>query len=496
MLRYAKWVVIVGAGVGGLSAGCYAQMNGYLSRIFEMADRPGGVCTSRSRNGYTIDDPIINLMGIGSGSHARNLWNELGALRDTEIVRHTELSRAVIPDGRTFALHADLDALEKEMVEIAPKDAHVIRRYCNAVRNLSDREPLALQMGDWKERMSLMPYRKWFDMSMGEFAGYFRDPFLRKVFPYMHNGDPDAPMIVNLANMGALSKGDLGWPVGGSSRIARNLEKRYLDLGGEIFYSSKVRKVIISNDDRAVGVALENGMRRGGDVIISAADGQNTIFNMCKVKHVTDEVRTYYEGAHLRCQEQGLQIALCVKRDLSDEPHFMVQFLSTPISIGGLERDRLNLQLYSSKMGMAPAGCGVIKITLRSSYDYWIGRRSEKGIYEAEKEKVVARVVQALEGVFPGITGQVETADICTAVTAEQLTGNYRGLSPWMPKGGMKLPLRNGLSRTLPDLINFYMAGQWAMGSKGLCSTAISGREAIRSLCMRERKRFVTSVVT
>ena len=39
----SKSVIIIGAGIAGLSAGCYAQMNGYTSRIFEMHDKPGGL---------------------------------------------------------------------------------------------------------------------------------------------------------------------------------------------------------------------------------------------------------------------------------------------------------------------------------------------------------------------------------------------------------------------------------------------------------------------
>ncbi|MBC7235591.1 MAG: NAD(P)-binding protein [Chloroflexi bacterium] len=43
-----KSILIIGAGIGGLAAGCYAQMNGYTSCIFEMHALPGGVCTSFS----------------------------------------------------------------------------------------------------------------------------------------------------------------------------------------------------------------------------------------------------------------------------------------------------------------------------------------------------------------------------------------------------------------------------------------------------------------
>lgn len=41
-----KSIIIIGAGLAGLSAGCYAQMNGYHSQIFEMHNLPGGLCTA------------------------------------------------------------------------------------------------------------------------------------------------------------------------------------------------------------------------------------------------------------------------------------------------------------------------------------------------------------------------------------------------------------------------------------------------------------------
>jgi uncharacterized protein with NAD-binding domain and iron-sulfur cluster len=41
-----KTLIIIGAGIAGLATGCYARMNGYDVRIFEMHDKPGGMCTS------------------------------------------------------------------------------------------------------------------------------------------------------------------------------------------------------------------------------------------------------------------------------------------------------------------------------------------------------------------------------------------------------------------------------------------------------------------
>jgi len=61
----AKKVVIIGAGIAGLSAGCYARMNGYDVEIHEAHHLPGGLCTAWKRQGY------IRSTAASTGSRAR-----------------------------------------------------------------------------------------------------------------------------------------------------------------------------------------------------------------------------------------------------------------------------------------------------------------------------------------------------------------------------------------------------------------------------------------
>ena len=63
-------IIIIGAGLAALSTGCYAQMNGYKTRIFELHNIPGGLCTSWKRKGYTLDGCIHWLIGSRSGASA------------------------------------------------------------------------------------------------------------------------------------------------------------------------------------------------------------------------------------------------------------------------------------------------------------------------------------------------------------------------------------------------------------------------------------------
>jgi len=73
-----KSIAIIGAGFAGLSAGIYAQMNGYQSQIYEMGDLPGGLCTAWKRKGYTIDGCIHWLVGSSPNSGMYRFWQEVG----------------------------------------------------------------------------------------------------------------------------------------------------------------------------------------------------------------------------------------------------------------------------------------------------------------------------------------------------------------------------------------------------------------------------------
>lgn len=42
----AKSIIIIGAGIGGMAAGIYGQINGFQTRIFEMHHLPGGQCAN------------------------------------------------------------------------------------------------------------------------------------------------------------------------------------------------------------------------------------------------------------------------------------------------------------------------------------------------------------------------------------------------------------------------------------------------------------------
>ena len=118
----SKSIAIVGGGIAGLAAGCYARMNGYEAELLEAHTLPGGLCTSWQRKGFTIDGCIHWLVGSGEGTDFHTFWRELGVFPGTRIIDHEVFARFVGRDNRVFSLYVDADRLEAHLRELSPAD--------------------------------------------------------------------------------------------------------------------------------------------------------------------------------------------------------------------------------------------------------------------------------------------------------------------------------------------------------------------------------------
>lgn len=497
-----KSIIIIGGGIAGLAAGCYARMNGYRAHIFELHTLPGGLCTSWDRKGYTFDGCIDWLVGSGEKSNFRRIWNELGALDGKKIVNHEEFMRVVGTDGKTLILYTDPDRTEKNMLGLAPQDAATIKEFTGGIRKMVHLNMPTGKPTSFSEMVQFLiglpgfltflgQLRKYGRVTMQDFAKRFRDPFLREAFENLY-GLPDFPMIgaqMSLAWMGAH---DAGYPIGGSLKFAQSIEKRFYSLGGEITYKARVAKILVEHG-RAVGVRLANGREERADIVISAADGHATLFDLLEGKYLTDEIRSYYDT--LPIFQPIIQVSLGVARDFSDQPRMVHYYLDNPITIAGEERRNITVKHYSYDPTLAPAGKSVIEVIYSSNHGYWKKLAEDPERYEAEKKDIAIQVMQQIEKHYAGFTGQVEAVDVATPLTYERYTGNWQGSMEgwlmttktldWMIKGKQ-------MSKTLPGLENFYQIGQWVEPGGGLPPAATSGRGVLQMICKKDGKAFKT----
>ncbi len=496
-------VIIIGAGIAGLSAGCYLQMNGYKTRIFEMHTLPGGLCTSWKRGRYTVDGCMHWLVGSGPKSRMYGVWQELGVIDGCAFYDHEEYARIEGEDGQTFALYTDPDRLEEHMKSLAPEDSAVIDDFVSALRKLKGFDmpvgkPPEIEGPFDKLRTGLAfvrylgNLRKWQKVTVDDYASRFTNPFLREVFLGLTDDLASFPMFGLLMPMTWVNDKVAGYPLGGSLELARAMEKRYHDLGGQITYGARVEKVLVENGG-AMGVRLSDGSQYRADTVISAADGHSTIFDMLEGKYIDETIKGYYRDLPLF--PPLFQVAFGVARSFEDVPPSVGGInmpLKRPITIAGKTHNRLTLILYNYDPSLAPEGKTVVKFMPPTDYDYWEKLYADRKAYDAEKDRIQGEMLAALEDRFPGISGQVEMTDVATPMTWLRYTGNWRGsFEGWM----ISMDTWNlKMKKTLPGLDRFYMVGQWVEPGGGLPPAALSGRHITQMLCKRDGKRFTTNI--
>jgi phytoene dehydrogenase-like protein len=497
----AKSIIIIGGGVAGLAAGCYAQMNGYRSQIFELHDLPGGLCTAWERRGYTFDGCIHYLFGSGPGQPYHRVWEELGAVQGRPMINHESLMRIVGPDGQALTVYSDPDRLEAHMKELSPADARLIAAIADGIRTFTAFDMSILQSkprslmsaDDWRTfGTSMLPYvgslAKWGTVSAAELALRFKDPFLRRAVPLMFAW-AECPVMVGLSLLAYMHTGNAGFPAGGSLAFAQAIEARYRSLGGQIQYNAQVQKILVEND-RAVGVRLYDDSEHRADYVLSAADGRGTNFDLLDGQYLDDRLRRVYDG-HLPTHSQ-VQISLGVARDLSGEPHWTQYLLPQPMTIAGEEHASIGVKHYCFDPSLAPAGKSSVIVMLRSDYCYW-QRIYGRKLYDLEQLQAGDQVGAFLEALYPGIGADVEFEDVATPMSYERYTGNWLGATTgWLLTKDTMRSMIQGMPKTLPKLGNFYMAGQWVEPGGSVPVVAMSGRNAIQLICHEDGRPFET----
>jgi phytoene dehydrogenase-like protein len=499
-----KSLIIIGAGIAGLSAGCYGQMNGYNTQIFELHNLPGGLCTSWNRKGFTFDGCIHWLVGTNPKSVMNGMYRELGAIQNKEIVNHDEFVRIVHPSGKTLIIYTNANQLEKHMLELAPEDGKLIKEFCGAIRDFSKMDsgmskPKELMgFSDMLQMIPMIPLmgkmKKYTSLTMKEFSDQFTNPVMREL---IYNTMPMAefPALVLIMTLAWQHGKDAGYPIGGSLAFSKSIEKRYLDLGGDLHYNSRVVKIQVEND-QAVGIQLENGEEYRAGRVISAADGYNTIFKMLDGKYVDDNQRDWYD--HHETFQPMVMASFGVNQDLSNSPHQVNTLLDHPIELAGETHTGLGYKHYSYDPTMAPEGKSVVELMINSSYEYWKALSEDSERYESEKKTIAIKVMDFMEQKIPGFKSSVEVVDIATPLTFERYTGNWKGIwEGWAitkKDFSKQFSGEKMISDILPGLKNFYMIGQWTTPGGGIPPAVTSGRNLIQILCNQDKEKFTTSI--
>jgi phytoene dehydrogenase-like protein len=485
-----KKVLIIGSGIAGFCAGCYLQMNGYETEIYESPDIPGTSNTVWKRDGFTFDGSIYPFNGPNPIIKFSPYWNEIIDLKKLDFFYHQELCRFEDTHNNVIRLFTNPNRLQKELTTIAPEDTKLINRFTKAIKLLSvlsysTSKPLRPGnffkhfISRWLITATLITWRK----PMKNLMSRCKNPSMKWFFTqdfFNH-----FPTYFFLISLGYLHTKNAGYPIGGLLPFTRSIEKNYLDLGGKIHRITNVTKINTQNN-QAVGITLENGaVHNGADIIISAADEYYTAFKLLEGKYLNQRIKKFY--CKPASPASTLLVFLGISRSFETESSQIELTVNQPIVIDKeSELNILPITIYNFDPTLAEPGKTCIRVILKTNNAvYWNNlRKNNKQKYDDEKARISTEVIEILELRFGNIKNHINAIDIATPATLNRYYNHWHGTIPnWelTPK-----TIRKYIQFQLPNLKNFYLIGQRM--APGSC--LLSARDVTRIICLKDQKNF------
>lgn len=482
-----KKVLIVGAGISGLSAGVYAARSGFDVTILEQHITFGGLSTGWSRKGYFFEGGMHWLTGSSPKLPMNRIWKETGALRENNPIENRDPLYTLYDGKEILKLYRYLPEIKKELLAYAPEDKNAIKKLCRDLKSFMNFHMPVFDKPGCKckspsgfnplEFIKMLPAiirvpaltKRSFEDYVNQFTNENIRHLLMSVIGYRYNA---LSFIYTLASF---AMGDCGYPDGGSIRLGQNMLDTFVSLGGKIQYRTKVEKIIIENGV-AKGVRTKDG-EIFADAVIVTQDTRNAVENLFDKKPDDKWVDSICKNV---ITEQNIFISIGIKADLSNLPYACVLPLKKPLEYAGCKWNEIRINNYAKYKDHAPeGGTSITCLLIGDCYDFWKQAKSD-GTYKQKKEELGKLFIEAVSEFIPEVKTAFEVIDVATPCTYERYCSSYEGswMSVW-PAGGK----RNNYPQKLKSVKGVYFAGQRIMMPGGLPIAAYTGRQAVQLLC-------------
>jgi phytoene desaturase len=276
-----KSVIIIGAGIGGLTAAIYLAKLGLHVTVIEKNSRPGGRCDRLSRDGHQFDTgPTLFVMPLLYEAEFRALGTSMHEQLDLQRIDPTY--HLVFDNGSKLALTSDMKFMREQLESIEPGSFAGLLNY--------------LQEGDHhyelvSDKLVNRDFRKAFDLLNVENLGlifrlrvlinhyrnmstYFNDPRLKSAFTfqdmYMGLSPFEAPATFSMMPYTELAHG-VWYPKGGMYAIVEALMKLAHAMGVEFEFNVSVERLEVDKN-KTQRVVLGDDRSIQPDIVLANAD--------------------------------------------------------------------------------------------------------------------------------------------------------------------------------------------------------------------------------
>jgi len=275
-----KKIVVIGAGIGGLTAATHLAKRGFGVTVIEKNARPGGRCDHISRDGHHFDTgPTLLVMPLLYEAEFSALGVSMHEMLDLQRVDPTY--HLVFDDGSQLALTSDMSSLQEQLDRYEHGSFQGLLRYLNEGHRHYHLGVEKLVRPDFRKafdffklsNLPLVHQVKPLKKHYANMSHYFDNPRLKAAFTfqdvYMGLSPFEAPATFSMMPYTELAHG-VWYPRGGMYQIVEALVSLAREAGVEFLFNSTVEQIEV-NGRSAKGVMV-TGQRMDADAVLANAD--------------------------------------------------------------------------------------------------------------------------------------------------------------------------------------------------------------------------------
>jgi phytoene dehydrogenase-like protein len=496
------FAVIIGGGLGGLTAGAKLAREGKKVLLIERNPTVGGCARVIQGKQFSYELSLHELFGMEKGSLLRDIYDEFGLFERVELLRLPNFYRAVLagadvtipfgPDQAAGVLrHAfpreerGIGRLFKLLAAINREGNHWVRRGCNSKMLL----PFYPILYPYSTRYSNENLGKYLDAT---FCGDQIKYVLAALLPWYHDDPYETSLLAFATGHSSCFLGGGHYPRGGSQRLSDELGRIIVDRGGAILTSHSVQEILVSGD-RACGVRYHSNVEGTSEARTVYAD---VVIANAAVPHVANDLLSVPVNRKLLTQVRGrttaislLSVALKFRRPLSELgnraystvvghpshttfPQFVEATRTSDYAMKGFAITDYSL----IDNGVAGGGQHLGVITLPDSPSQWESLSADA--CDAKKQMVATTLIQRIDELLPGARQNVEAYEVVTPRTYFEQTNNPGG-TPY----GFAMTPRQWSTRMMTydsPIRGLYFASAWVRPGAGFEGTMYAGYNCAR----------------
>ena len=275
-----KEIIVIGAGIGGISTAGYLASRGYRVTIFEKNTYPGGRCGRYLKDGHRFDTGPTFLMMPGI---YRDTFRAVGRSLDEELILHRidPVYKVKFRGDKEVLFTTDLASLQNQFEELEKGSYNRFLKLMSEGFNiyeksmrLINRNYFSLLDPSFLKYPFLLFRYKAFHNHYRYVSRFFRTEELRAFFTFQNlylgqNPFTASGMFTFLPFM-ELADG-VYFPEGGMHEVAQKLLAIAEEHGVKVHLKSPVAKIEV-NKHKGRGIVLEDGSFHEADIIVSNAD--------------------------------------------------------------------------------------------------------------------------------------------------------------------------------------------------------------------------------